>query len=295
MPFVPWQRLVFLSVILAESNPSNAQCSICADGFDPSLANFEIPNSGGMTCGAVETGSALVPPDSAECEQMMGIQGFCCPKCYMCGSAEDDAKMSNPLAIILPDRPMSCIGMAHLYHMLSYPSAECPADPADLDTSMFPGVPGVAVGFELRGFCGCPGFEDSAPELPVCSLCPVGRIVSDSAVFAVGVAPNTTFTCQEGAAIADYVISEFACIIDAENEAACCADEEVATTTDATDSTKVESSETTPTVTDAETENDVPADESQGEDEVSESEETNGGLSTTPLSLFFVALCMFLY
>lgn len=148
-----WQ-IILPTALLAIAFPrTEAQCSVCTDGFDAAYADFEIPQSGGLTCAALEAAAAVTPSDSEDCMAFTVAQGFCCPKCYMCGSAEDDAAMESPMGVILSPRvglPLSCLLMSHIYHMLSYPSAsQCPANPSDLDTSWYPGEAKVAYGFDL--------------------------------------------------------------------------------------------------------------------------------------------------
>lgn len=142
--------LVHTAAIRAQSSMPISACPVCVDGFDAAYANFEIPASGGMMCSDLEAASAITPFDSEDCMSLMGAQGFCCPKCFMCGSAGADAVMASPNEIMGTSQPLTCLEMAHIYHMLSYPSASnCPADPADLDTSWHPTIPGVAIGFNL--------------------------------------------------------------------------------------------------------------------------------------------------
>lgn len=143
-----WQ--VLLPTVPAIILPrASAQCPVCADGFDAAFADFEIPDSGGLTCAGLDATAAVVASDSEECMAFTLAQGFCCPKCFMCGSAEDDAAMKNPTDVIV-GTPLTCLAMAHIYHMLSYPSAsQCPADPSNLDTTWYPTEIKVADGFDL--------------------------------------------------------------------------------------------------------------------------------------------------
>ena len=169
--------------------------------------------------------SVAVDLGSAECDEFMGVQGYCCPKCFMCGSYEADAAMTNPSAVVQPETGLTCLAMGHLYGFLSYASSSagvaCPTDITTLNTSHIAGSPGVATGFELRGYCGCEGFEDSAPKPPRCSLCPEGKVLTNNDEDLV---PNTNITCAVASRIASFVSDAAVCNSTLEIQDTCCMD-----------------------------------------------------------------------
>jgi len=120
------------------------------DGFDSSLSGFKIPESGGLSCTQLEAVSTITYSTAAECVKLSLLQGYCCPKCFLCGSREADLGMVNPSSIIEPETAMTCRGMAHFYNFLSYSvGGNCPSDVAYLDTSGF----GVRIRPEVEGAC----------------------------------------------------------------------------------------------------------------------------------------------
>lgn len=201
-------KIVVVLALLGLIDPSVADdnCSICPDGFDANLADFPIPAQPGFEGVAGMTCSQIEGMDYSQiCPAISLIQGFCCPKCFLCGDFENDMKMANADTVLSPNTGLTCGLMRHLYYFLSYgASNSCPANPSDLQTDHIPGGALVAPGLDIRGYCGCPGFEDSKPDPPVNSLCPEGEEVP-AAKDGVVLVPNTTFACADAENLASYV------------------------------------------------------------------------------------------
>lgn len=207
-------KIAFTLALMGLIDPSVAQndtCSICADGFDSNLSEFQMPplpgleGMAGMSCSQIEGVVGNYQADSTECFGFSLVQGFCCPKCFLCGDFENDMAMANANTILIPNQGMTCGEMKHVYNFLSYAASNsCPANPSDLNTDHIPGGILVAPGLDIRGYCGCPGSEDSKPDPPVTSLCPAGEEVSGTK-DGVAPVPNTTFTCADASNLASYV------------------------------------------------------------------------------------------
>lgn len=200
-------------------------CRLCEDnGFDLLYQEYAIPNSDGMTCSDLQTLSAAEPFDSPSCFQYKEMQGYCCPKCFLCGEYED-----NDDGMMYPDNKgivttsdnieevevVSCREMMHRYHMLSYFTESCP----------------IVVGVDLMGLCGCPSSLNAAvvdAEQRVCNFCPEGTVLNvENAEFTVG---NTVMTCRDGETFSRYITDVDNCIVNPAKDDACCvvADETVA-------------------------------------------------------------------
>jgi len=201
-------------ILLGLIDPTVAQnetCSICADGFDSNLSDFQMPplpgldGIAGMSCSQIEGLVGNFQSDSNECFGFSLVQGFCCPKCFLCDTFENDMNMTNADSILSPDQGLTCGLMKHFYYFLSHDAPNsCPANPSDLDTDHIPGGLKVAPGLDIRGYCGCPGFEDSKPDPPVTNLCPAGEEVPATKNDLVLV-PGTNFTCAGADNLASFV------------------------------------------------------------------------------------------
>jgi len=211
-------------------------CSICAGGFDASLSDFAMPAAtgpiAGTTCAQIEAIIGNFQVGSDECNGFSLVQGFCCPKCFMCGTPENDLAMTKPDSVVQPETGLTCKEMAYTYGFLSYSSSNasngCPEDIETLDTTHIPGAPKdgpglVSPGIELRGICGCPGFEDSKPDPPLCDFCPTGKEAVTKKNDLIDIA-DTTVTCTDVKEVVDYVTADQTCARYADFQGACCMD-----------------------------------------------------------------------
>eukprot|EP00956_Cyclotella_meneghiniana_P031677 scaffold83858_cov54-Cyclotella_meneghiniana.AAC.1 len=232
----------------AVANNEEMMCQLCiTEGFNPTYLNYTIPNTNGMTCDTLQTISSSTPFDSSSCFDYKEIQGYCCPKCYLCGGNTSDEDMmmypTNKLIVSSTQSTdnlnkekevMTCQEMSHQYHMLSYytETEACPENPLELETdwhtTMNMGLGGIIVGtVDLMGLCGCPSSSqgtvvttESVAGGGVCTFCPGGMTLVENASFTID---NTVvMSCKDGDTLSKYITDAGDCIIDPAKDAACC-------------------------------------------------------------------------
>eukprot|EP00956_Cyclotella_meneghiniana_P006612 scaffold8745_cov32-Cyclotella_meneghiniana.AAC.2 len=229
----------------AVANNEEMMCQLCiTEGFNPTYLNYTIPNTNGMTCNTLQSISSTTPYDSSSCFDYKEIQGYCCPKCYLCG--DDDAEMmmypnnkliaSSSQSTDKEKEVMTCQEMIHQYHMLSYyTEGSCPSNPLELETdwhtTMNMGLGGIIVGnVDLMGLCGCPSSSQGTAVTTensvgsegggVCTFCPEEMTLVENASFTID--NDVVMSCKDGDTLSKYITDVGDCIIDPAKDAACC-------------------------------------------------------------------------